>query len=396
MTRRARTVRRRVVLAFCGVTAAACLVFGALSFVLVYVVEDEFFAALLANEAAHVAGGAARPRLPFVTLHRDWSGVPAEVRAGGTPRAREVAGRDGRHYHVRRVTLDGRDAWLVAEVSSLLVVRRMRATLLTVLIPATAAVLLASLAVATLVARRSVRQLTSLVEAVEQNRVSSASVTDHEVRVLATALEESLARVHALLQREQSFVGDVSHELRTPVAVIRGAAELLERRELDPTAAAQVRRIRDAARSGEEIIELLLALAREETAHEEPSSIPLLALAEKLVLRHAGLPGQTGAEVAVDIAPQTRVVAPRTAVEAVLSNLISNALRHGGGAVAVTGDERAVMVRDRGRGVDGDGGRRGIGLNLVRRLCGVCGFGLTIESSEHGTTATVRFGLYET
>lgn len=88
---RTRTLRQRVVLALCGVTAAVCLLFGALSFVFVYVVEDEFFAALLANEAAHVAAGAAQPRLPFVTLHRDWNDVPAEVRAAGTPRSREVA-----------------------------------------------------------------------------------------------------------------------------------------------------------------------------------------------------------------------------------------------------------------------------------------------------------------
>ena len=390
MTRR-RTLQRRVVLALCGVTAAVCLLFGVLSFVFVYVVEDEFFAALLANEAAHIASGGTRPHLPFVELYRDWNDVPAEVRTHGTQRAREVAGRNGRHYHVRRVTLDDGDAWLVAEVSSLLVVRRMRATLLSILVPATAAVLLASLAIAAVVARRSVRQLTALVEAVEQNRVSSAAVSDHEVRVLATALEEALARVHALLQREKAFVGDVSHELRTPVAVIRGAAELLERRALDPTAASQVHRIRDAARAGEEIIELLLALAREETAREQRSPVPLLALAETLVLRHAGLLARSDARITVDIAPQTRVVAPPAAVEVVLSNLLANALRHGGGAIVIAGDERAVSVSDGGRGVEEREGGRGIGLNLVRRLCDVCGFTFAIESSESGTVATVGF-----
>lgn len=388
---RVRTLRRRVVVALCAVTASVCVLFGALSFVFVYVVEDEFFAALLANEAAHVEREGDPPRLPFVTLHHHWHDVPAEVRAGGTPGAREVAGRDGRHYHLRRVVLRDGEAWLVAEVSALLVVRRMRPTLLTILIPAMAGVLLASSLVAALVARRSVRQLTTLVDAVQQNRVSAANVTDHEVRVLATALEDALARVHALLQREKAFVGDVSHELRTPVAVIRGAAELLERRELDPTAAAQVRRIRDAARSSEEIIELLLALAREETAHEERTAIPLLALVEKLVLRHRELLGRPDASIAIDVAPQTRIVAPRTAVEVVLSNLIANALRHGGGAIAITGDEASIAVRDGGRGLEGDGSRRGIGLNLVRRLCDVCRFALAIDSSEKGTVATIHF-----
>jgi signal transduction histidine kinase len=388
---RPRTLRQRVVLAFCGMTAAACLLFGGLSFLFAYVVEDQIFAALLENEAAHLTGGAAQPRLPFVTLHRQWSEVPAEVREGGSPDAREVGGGEGRHYHVLRVALPEGDAWLVAEVSSLLVVRRLRGRLLSILIQATGIVLLGSLVIAALVASRSVRQLTSLVDAVERNRVSSAEVTDHEVRVLARALEDALARVETLLQREKAFVGDVSHELRTPVAVIRGAAELLERRELDPAAASQVRRIRDAAQSGEEIIELLLALAREETAEEERTSIPLLAVTEKLILRQSQLHEYGDAEVTLEIDPQTRVVAPRTAVEVVLSNLIVNALRHAGGAVVITGDESAVTVRDGGRGIETVGRRRGIGLNLVRRLCDVCGFTLNIESSENGTTATVTF-----
>jgi signal transduction histidine kinase len=380
---RARTLRRRVVVAMVAFTATVCMLYGALAFLFVYVVEDEFFAALLENEAAHVSTDpAARPRLPFVTLYRDWNDVPAEVRMGGTPRSREIAGRDGRHYHVRRIALADGEAWLVAEVSSLLVVRPMRAELLTILLPATALVLLGSSLVAWLVARRSVRQLTSLVDAVQQNRLPfDRELTDGEVRVLADALEEALGRVHALLQREKAFVGDVSHELRTPVAIIRGAAELLERRELDATAAAQVRRIRDAARSSEEIIALLLALAREETAAEARTPIALLGLVEKLVLRH-------DAAVEIDIAPRTRIVAPPTAAEIVISNLLANALHHGGGVVHISGDERSITIRDRGRGF-ADADRRGLGLQLVRRLCEVCGFALTIESSETGTTATL-------
>lgn len=375
------TLRRRILLAVVTFTASVCLLYGALAFLFVYVVEDEFFAALLENEAAHVSTDG-RPRLPFVTLYRDWNDVPAEVRLGGTPRSREIAGRDGRHYHVRRIALADGDAWLVAEVSSLLVVRPMRAELLTILLPATALVLLCSSLLAWFVARRSVRQLTSLVDAVQQQQLPfNRSFSDHEVRVLADALEDALARVHTLLQREKAFVGDVSHELRTPVAIIRGAAELLERRELDATAAAQVRRIREAARSSEEIIALLLALAREETAAEERIAIPLLALVEKLVLRHE-------ADVEIDISPRTRIVAPPTAVEIVLSNLLANALRHGGGVVRISGDERSITIRDHGPGL-ASADPRGLGLQLVRRLCDVCGFTLTLTSSESGTTAVV-------
>ena len=373
---RARTLRRRIGVAFVAWTAAVCLFYGALALLFAYVLEDELFATLLASEAA--------PRLPFVRVYRTWESVPAEVRARATPAAREAAGADGRHYHLRRTS----EGWLVAEVSPLLVVRRMRAPLLTILLPATLLVLVGSSLVAALVARRSIRQLTTLVEAVQRGDATlpRESGTDHEVRVLADALEAALARVHALLRREQSFTGDASHELRTPLAVISGAAELLERRDLDATARAQLQRIREAARSGEEIVTLLLALAREETAAEQRVAMPLLAVVESVVVRQ-----RCDGEVRVDIDPRARVVAPRAAAEIVIANLISNALRHGGGPVEIRGDDTSLTIRDRGPGL-GERGRRGIGLTLVQRLCDLCGFTVTLQSSEEGTVARVVFG----
>jgi len=57
----------------------------------------------------------------------------------------------------------------------------------------------------------------------------SRNFYEDEVGVLAKALEQSMQRVEAFVNREQQFTRDVSHELRTPVTVIKGAAELLKR-----------------------------------------------------------------------------------------------------------------------------------------------------------------------
>lgn len=399
------TLRRRIAVAFVSFVAAVCIVFGVLSFLFVYAVEDAFFDTLLEIEARHVAaariaGGDARPRLPFVQLHETWASVPAEVRANATERAREAAGGEGRHYHLRRIALPAGDAWLVAEVSSFLVVRTMRGRILMILIPATALVLACGSIVAAVVARRSVRQLTELVAAVERGGAAFPPAllgegADHEVRVLTEALEAAFARVQAMLQREKAFVGDVSHELRTPVAVIRGASELLERGDLEPLARAQLGRIRDAARSSEEVIELLLALAREETARETPREIALLPLVEKLVLRHGELLARDEVEVDVQIAPPLRIVAPPTAAEVVISNLVANALRHGAGHVTISARGGSLTLRNAvsGGGAAGSqpGAGRGIGLHLVRRLCDACGFALAFSVSESEAIAAITF-----
>ena len=42
-----------------------------------------------------------------------------------------------------------------------------------------------------------------------------------EVRALARALNETVAKLDVLLQSQQSFVADASHELRTPLTALR-------------------------------------------------------------------------------------------------------------------------------------------------------------------------------
>ncbi len=402
------SMRRRVVTSLVILAAAICLVYSSLAFMFVYVVEDRFFSSLLEVEAEHMrreqmAGRDALPRLPFITRYDAWESVPPEVRTRAeSSGAREVSGEDGRHYHLRRVAFPEGDVWLVAEVGSLLIVRPLRTTLLKILIPATALILLCSVIVAILIARRTVGQLTTLVEGVERRSLPlpkdfSRGITDHELRVLADALEASFTRVQSLLEREKAFVGDVSHELRTPLAVIRGAAELLAAGELAPAARAQLGRILDAAGSSEEIIELMLALAREESVHEEAAELPMLAFVETLLLRHRHLAGRGDIEISVDISPQMRVLAPRAAAEVIISNLITNALRHGERSVEISGKERTLLVRNGGKdslhGADGPMLRpsAGIGLNLVRRLCEASGLELSFESSAESTSASVEF-----
>ena len=391
------TMRRRLMLSLVSLAAAVCVVYSGLAYLVAYMVEDEFFSSLLAVEATHIArSGDARPRLPFVERYDAWTDVPEEVRTGArSPDAREVPGRDGRHFHLRRVPTPTGDVWLVAEVSALLAVRPMRLTLLKILIPASAAIFVLSVVVAAAIARRGVRQLTALAEAVQSGstRRLTTEDADREVRVVAQALETAFERIEGLLQRERAFVGDVSHELRTPLSVIHGAAELLVRNALDDTAHAQAARILEATGSSQEVIDLMLALAREEAAHEPPSAIHVLPFVEKMLLRHRSLLGREDVEVEVDIPSQMRIVAPTVATDVVLSNLIGNALRHGGGTpIFIGGRGRTISVRNGRRMDDQNRAQRpGIGLNLVRRLCVACGFDLSIETSESGTTAEISF-----
>lgn len=395
---RSSSIRRRLMLSISLLAIGICVLFGILTFVSAYIVEDVFFSSLLRADAEHVARGGAdtQPRLPFVQRFDRWQDVPAEVRSGAASvNSREVAGQEGRHYHIRRVQMPAGDVWLVAEVSSLLAVRPMRLQILAILAPAAMLILVGSIALAAVISRRGVRQLDELAAAVKSGETQGLTqyAQDRELRLVAEALENAFARVEGLLDRERAFVGDVSHELRSPLAIIRGAAEVLEQQNAESAhLRPQLTRILDATTSGQQVIDLMLALAREETAHEIAKEIHVLPLVERILLRQDAVANRTDLVLEVDVSPAMRVHAPAKAVEVILDNLIGNALRHGAGAIQIRGTEDTLTVRNgRSQGAGDRPRRQGIGVNLVRRLAGAAGIGLEIEMSEAGALAAITF-----
>lgn len=394
---RTTSIRGRLMLWISLLATCICVLFGGLTFLAAYIIEDVFFSSLLGAEAAHLiqSGAAAQPRLPFVKRFDAWEDVPSEVRIrAASPDSREVPGENGRHYHLRRVSGPAGDVWLVAEVSSLLAVRPMRLRLLGILVPASGLILIGSIALAAVISRRGVRQLDLLAGAVQSGTTTGLTqyAQDRELRLVAEALEGAFARVEGLLERERAFVGDVSHELRSPLAVIRGAAELLAQNEQNSGLRPQLSRILGATASSQHVIDLMLALAREETAHEPPAEIHVLPLVERILLHHNDVIDRADLLIDIDISPAMRVNAPPTAAEVILTNLIGNALRHGGGMILIRGHDRTLTVSNgRGQGRVDRPRRPGIGLNLVRRLGAAAGIGLEIEMSDSGARAEVTF-----
>jgi signal transduction histidine kinase len=76
-------------------------------------------------------------------------------------------------------------------------------------------------------------------------------------------VNDYLERNERFVERERAFISTASHELRTPIAVITGAAELaLEQPGLPPRARQQLLRVCSTASSMEQLIQLMLVLAR--------------------------------------------------------------------------------------------------------------------------------------
>ncbi|HET9769571.1 MAG TPA: HAMP domain-containing sensor histidine kinase, partial [Acidimicrobiia bacterium] len=154
-----------------------------------------------------------------------------------------------------------------------------------------------------------------------------------EVGRVADAFDNLLGRIDHVLASQRRFISDASHELRTPLTVARGNLELVGRLE-DPDADRSVRlAMEELDRIGSTVEELLLLARLDEGL---PLARELVEV--ELVLREAALRGMLlgQGQVVVDAPAGLNAVADPDRLLQVVSNLIGNALRHGGNGVTVT------------------------------------------------------------
>jgi len=229
-----------------------------------------------------------------------------------------------------------------------------------------------------------------------------------ELEVIAGALNDYLQRNEHFVERERAFISTASHELRTPIAVITGAAELaLEQPGVPDRARHQLQRVRATAGGVEQLIQLLLVLARDPARLVAMSELVALEqLLPEIVENHRYL--ATGKELQLqleELAP-CRILAPLAVVQAAIGNLLRNAIENSDrGVVRLGVTAGAVLtIEDPGHGMSPEEvaqvyarmakGERspgaGIGLDLIGGLCEHLGWRLQIDSQpEHGTRVTL-------
>jgi len=265
---------------------------------------------------------------------------------------------------------------------------------------------------------RLVRPLSSLAAAIARlqpersgQRLQVDARGSVELEVIAGSVNDYLERNERFVAREQAFIGAASHELRTPMAVISGAAELaLEQPGLPPRAQQQLQRVRATALGVEQLIQLLLMLARDPArlaALSEP--VALEQLLPEIAADHEHL--AAGKELAVETAALAActILAPVGVVQAAVGNLLRNAMENSDrGVIRMMLAPRAVVtIEDPGHGMNPEevaaayakvarGERNmgaGIGLELIGRLCEHLGWKLDIHSGpERGTRVTLDMG----
>jgi len=275
-----------------------------------------------------------------------------------------------------------------------------------------------SLAIAVWLSTRVLRPVTDLVARVrafergKQPPPLAPQFAADEVGELAAALDDYSHRLNELVVRDREFNADVSHELRTPLAVIRGATELLLAQEgLPDKTRERVRRIDRAARHSTELTQALLLLSRSErAAPTDGETSDVATVVEQVIDTYRPQLGNKPVEVVIERIAPAQVAAPSSVLAVALGNLVGNAFKYTpAGRVEVRIEAHRVQIADTGpgvgaheattlfeRGVRGEGAvgaGAGLGLAIVRRLCELYGWRVSLAPREGGgAVATLEFG----
>ena len=215
-----------------------------------------------------------------------------------------------------------------------------------------------------------------------------------ELAELARRFNTMAAEVRDLLDNRTTLLAGISHDLRTPMTRLQLNLEMLR----DAPSPARIDRAVADLGDMNRLITGYLELART-TKPETKTRFDLATLLEE-VAADAGLawPGAAPCEVE----------AGRLAVRQIVSNLIQNAQRYGGGtpvelALDCTGKLARVIVRDAGAGIPDDQlekvfrpfyrletsrsqatGGTGLGLAIVRQLAETNGCKVTLRNRAGG------------
>jgi two-component system OmpR family sensor kinase len=207
----------------------------------------------------------------------------------------------------------------------------------------------------------AMRQRAAAISAADPEQRLPLPEANDEIRRLGETLNQMLGRLEAAIERERAFVDDASHELRTPLAMHKTELELALRYAQTPDEMRAA--IASAIVEVDRLIQLaedLLVLARSEEGKLalDLRKVGVAELLGDLRERFSARIAEEGRSLVIRPSDGLTVEADRVRLEQALTNLVENAIEHGGGEITVRANEAdgevAIHVEDRGPGFGPD------------------------------------------
>ncbi|WP_234841515.1 sensor histidine kinase [Sinorhizobium meliloti] len=218
----------------------------------------------------------------------------------------------------------------------------------------------------------------------------SADKVPREIGPLVRAVNEAFDRLDEGYDRQHRFIASAAHELRTPIAILR--------MKIDAATDKGLRSLLPDVSRLATLSEQLLDLHRLD--NRVPSDrIDLVALARSVAADMAPVLIASGKAVEVIVERPGMIVGNNGSIERALTNLIQNAVEHGGDQVIVRVNGASLEVEDNGLGIPGEEHERvlepfhrlrprssgtGLGLNLVKQVVDHHGGRIAIVDAPSG------------
>ena len=219
-----------------------------------------------------------------------------------------------------------------------------------------------------------------------------------EIAPLVRAVNDALGRLDEAYERQRRFIASAAHELRTPIAILRVKIDAAQ----DPS----TRRLGSDLERLANLAEQMLDLQRLDTAWQD-KAFDLATLVRRVAgdLAPLLIAADRSIEVTIDDARPVRGDA--NAIERVVTNLVQNAIDHGGRHVTIRVMGSAFEVEDDGPGIPPEERDRvfepfhrlrprstgsGLGLHLVQQVVERHGGHVALlGAASGGTIARVEF-----
>jgi len=245
-----------------------------------------------------------------------------------------------------------------------------------------------------------------------QRQMEALEAARREQEVLLGELNATQAELQRSLRMRDGFMSLVAHELRTPLNTLfletqmrslqlkRGNLPAFNPDQMNSMIKRDERQIKAMIRLIDDMLDV--SRMKSGTLSIRPAKVELMALLERVVNDLSLQAAAAGANVVLAAHHPVEGFWDEFRIEQVVVNLLTNALRYGGGAVEVSvhdeGCNVRIAVRDQGKGISPDFIERifepyergaksgepkglGVGLYISRQLAVSHGGQLTVEST---------------
>ncbi|MBY5774679.1 sensor histidine kinase [Rhizobium laguerreae] len=267
-----------------------------------------------------------------------------------------------------------------------------------IVIPIFVALALISLFVTPWIVRQALAGVSKIAQEAEQidaNRRGRRLSEEHvpiEIAPLVRAVNDALRRLDEGYERQRRFIASAAHELRTPIAILRLKVDTA----VEPATrklSADVARLSNLAEQMLDIQQL--------DADRSDESVDLGVLARRVAGDLAPLLIASARTIEVQVEGTSSPRGDAGAIERAMTNLVQNAIEHGGRHVILRVLESGFEVEDDGPGIPPEERERvfepfhrlrprstgsGLGLNLVQQIIERHGGRVSILSAPGGGT----------